>query len=324
VDVPVSGGLEALILRRQPVARPRAGEVLIKVSAAGVNRGDVKQREGDYPMAGLKLSTVLGLEVAGVVVAVGPDVAGIKLGDPVCALVSAGGYAQYCLAPAVQCLPIPKGLDFIAAAAIPETFFTVWLTLFEQGQLKAGETLLVQGGASGIGTSAIQMATALGVRVLATAGSAAKCAVCVESGAELAINYQEQDFVERVLAHTDQAGVDVVLDMVGGPYAARHLKVLREKGRLCYVAGDGGAEASFNIRAIMLKRLSITGATLRHRSEQEKGWIASQLWQKIWPFIEDGCIRPIVDRVVPLCHVKEAHRALESGATIGKVVLSVE
>lgn len=323
IEVPVPGGPEALVLQKCPLPVPGPGEVLIQVRAAGVNRADVKQRQGDYPVAGLRLSARLGLEVAGIVVAVADDVTDIKVGNRVCALLADGGYAEYCVASALLCMPIPDGLDFIAAAALPETLFTVWLALFDQAGLKAGETILVQGGSSGIGTAAIQLAAAFDSRVIATAGTPEKCEACLNAGAVLAINYRKENFVERVLAHTGGAGVDVVLDMVGAPYAARHVQVLANGGRLCYVAGDQGQEAVFNIRAIMLKRLNITGVTLRHRTLPEKGRIRDILLEKVWPMIACGRIVPVIDRVFPLQQAADAHRALESGQTIGKIVLQV-
>jgi NADPH2:quinone reductase len=290
------------------------------VHAAGVNRADLKQRAGNYPMpAGAP--SVPGLEVAGVVVRCAAQVTGLKRGDRVCALVVGGGYARYCVAPALQCLPIPDGLDFVAAAALPEATFTVWAALFEQAALKPGETVLIHGGASGIGTTAIQMAKALGSRVLASAGSAAKCRACERLGAEHAINYREEDFARIALEHTGGAGVNVVLDMVGGPYMARNLEALATGGRLCYIAGDAGREASFNIRQVMMKRVSITGSTLRHRTVADKGRIAALLRQHIWPLIEHGRIAPVIDRVLPLENAAEAHRVLEAGEAIGKVVL---
>lgn len=322
VDVPVPGGLEALVMTERSIPALKAGEVLIEVHAAGVNRADLKQREGTYPMPP-GASTVPGLEVAGIVVECAADVSNIRIGDRVCALVIGGGYAQYCVAPAVQCLPIPAGLEFSAAAALPEAMFTVWTALFEQAELRPGESVLMHGGASGIGTTAIQMAAALGSRVFATAGSALKCSMCERLGAELAINYREQDFVARVLDRTGGTGVDVVLDMVGGPYAARNLQALAVGGRLCFIAGDMGPEATFNIRDIMLKRARITGSTLRHRSVADKERVAGLLRRRVWPLIERGRIAPVIDRLVPLAHATEAHRALEAGEVVGKVVLQV-
>ena len=310
------------MLAERPVPAPAHGEVLIEVHAAGVNRADLKQREGSYPMPP-GVPTVPGLEVAGRVAECGPGVTGLRPGDEVCALLIGGGYAEYCVAPAAQCLPIPRGLGFAEAAALPEAVFTVWVSLFEQAGLRAGETVLIHGGASGIGTTAIQMAAALGSRPFATAGSARKCAKCEALGAELAVNYREQDFAERILRHTGGRGVDVVLDIVGGPYAARNLSVLATGGRLCYIAGDAGPEVTFSIRQIMLRRAVVTGSTLRHRSVADKGRVAELLRLRVWPLIERGRIAPVVDRVVPLERAAEAHRALEAGETIGKVVLRV-
>lgn len=322
IDIPAPGGPEALTLAEQPVPVPSHGEVLIEVHAAGINRADLKQREGTYPMPA-DAPRVPGLEVSGTVAACGPGVAGLSIGDRVCALLLGGGYAEYCVAPAAQCLPIPRGLGFPEAAALPEAVFTVWTSLFEQAGLRAGETVLIHGGASGIGTTAIQMAAALGSRVLGTAGSAHKCAKCKTLGAERAINYHEEDFVERVRDHTRGRGVDVVLDMVGGPYAARNLSILAIGGRLCYIAGDAGPEASFNIRQIMLRRAYVTGSTLRHRTTADKARIAELLQQRIWPLIEHGRIKPVIDRLVPLAQAAEAHRVLEAGEAVGKIVLGV-
>ncbi|GAA4332999.1 NAD(P)H-quinone oxidoreductase [Pigmentiphaga soli] len=321
IEVPAPGGPEALTLAWRPVPRPGAGELLIRVHAAGVNRGDLKQREGDFPRLPSAAGNVLGLEVAGQVQACGDGVQGWRPGDRVCALLVGGGYADHCVAPAVQCLPMPQGLDFAAAAALPETFAIVWLTLFGQARLQPGETVLVHGGSSGIGVAAIQLARATGARVLATAGSAEKCEACRALGAERAIDYRQEDFVAAVQAHTGGRGVDVVLDMVGGPYAARNLATLAPGGRLAYVAGDGGGEATFNIREIMMRRLTITGATLRHRSIEEKGVVMAALRERIWPLIERGEIRPVVARTFPLEQAADAHRCLEAGGTVGKVIL---
>lgn len=265
--------------------------------------------------------SVPGLEVAGLVVRCGAQVTDLKPGDEVCALVVGGGYAQYCVAPSVQCLPIPRGLDFVAAAALPEALFTVWTALFEQAALEAGETALIHGGASGIGSIAIQMATALGARVLTTAGSPAKCAACERLGAERSIHYRVEDFVRASLEHTRGAGVNVVLDMVGGPYVSRNLEALAPGGRLCFIAGDAGSEATFATRQVMMKRICITGSTLRHRTVEDKGRIAALLREKIWPLIERGRIAPVIGRVLALEQAAEAHRALEAGEVVGKVIL---
>ncbi|MES2186616.1 MAG: NAD(P)H-quinone oxidoreductase [Pseudomonadota bacterium] len=316
-------GSGALVLSHRAMPLPAAGEVRIQVHAAGVNRGDIKQRHGDYPKLPEGASNVLGLEVAGVVDACGDGVTRWRPGDRVCALLMGGGYAEYCTAPAEQCLPVPAGLDMVQAAALPETFATVWQTLFMQAGLQPGETVLVHGGSSGIGVAAVQLARALGSRVLVTAGSAEKCRLCEHLGADLAINYRTQDFAERALAFTGDQGVDVILDMVGGPYAASNLRILAPRGRLAYVAGDAGGEASFNIRDIMMRRLTVTGATLRHRSVGEKGQILAALQRVAWPLLESGAIAPVVDRVFPLREAAAAHAWLEAGTAVGKTLLRV-
>jgi NADPH2:quinone reductase len=316
-------GSGALLLSRLALPVPAAGEVRIRIHAAGVNRGDIKQRHGDYPRLPAGASNVLGLEVAGVVDACGEGVAGWHPGDRVCALLLGGGYAEYCTAPAAQCLPVPAGLSLLQAAALPETFATVWQTLFMQAGLKPGETVLVHGGSSGIGVAALQLAKALGSRVLATAGSTEKCQLCERLGADMAINYRTEDFAGRALAFTAGEGVDVILDMVGGPYAARNLGILAPRGRLAYVAGDAGGEATFNIREIMMRRLTITGATLRHRTVGEKGQILAALQNIVWPLLESGAVRPVVDRVFPLHEAAAAHAWLEAGTAIGKTLLQV-
>jgi len=322
VDIPRPGGLDALVLADKPIPAPTAGEVLIEVHAAGVNRADIKQRAGDYPMpAGA--STVPGLEVSGRIVQVGKGATPWREGDWVCALVVDGGYAEYCIAPAVQCLPIPRGLDVVQAAALPEAVFTVWTALFEQAGLRSGERVLIHGGASGIGTTAIQMATAFGAEAYATAGSGERCALCVTLGARAAFNYREVDFVQAIADHTAGKGVDVILDMVGGSYAPRNLRALAQHGRLCFIAGDESQDIAFTVREITLKRAVITGSTLRHRSIQDKGRVASILREKLWPLIEAGAVRPHIDRVVPLAEVARAHEALEAGLVAGKVVLRV-
>jgi len=321
IDIPRPGGLDALKLVERPIPVPAAGEVLIEVHAAGVNRADVKQRAGDYPMPA-NASTVPGLEVAGQVVQVGAAVTQWREGDRVCALVVDGGYGQYCVAPAVQCLPIPRGLDVIQAAALPEALFTVWTALFEQAGLRAGERVLIHGGASGIGTTAIQLANVFGAQV-STAGSHERCALCVSLGAQGAFNYREVDFVQATLDRTGGQGVDVILDMVGGSYAPRNLRTLAQHGRLCFIAGDESQDISFTVREITLKRAVITGTTLRHRSVEDKGRIAGILREKVWPLVEAGRVRPHIDRVVPLAEVARAHEAMEQGAVAGKIVLEV-
>ena len=320
IQVPVPGGPEALKLVQVPIPSPGPGQLLIDVHAAGINRADCKQRAGNYPLPPDAPKT-LGLEVSGLVREVGAGVSEWKVGDRVCALVAGGGYAELCLAPAGQCLPVPANIDLIEAAALPEALFTVWTALFEHGVLRAGDIALIHGGASGIGTMALQLASALGSRCIATAGSEARCNLCMGLGAELAINYHDADFVEAVLRHTGGRGVDVVLDMVGGPYAGRNLKAMAPFGRLSYIAGDAGGEATFNIREIMMKRLVITGSTLRHRSIDDKTRIAGILKRVVWPLLESGKVRPIVDRVVPLARAAEAHAAMEAGQVAGKILL---
>ncbi len=322
INVPVTGGPEALVLKQLPVPVPGHGEVLIEVHAAGVNRADCKQRAGDYPMPP-NAPAVPGLEVSGVVAGIGAGASDWKIGDRVCALVLGGGYAEYCIAPGVQCLPVPAGVELVDAAALPEALFTVWTALFEHALLRPGDIALIHGGASGIGTMAIQLATALGSRAIATAGSAERCTLCTTLGAELAINYHDQDFVAEVLRHTGARGVDVVLDMVGGPYAARNLRAMAPFGRLCYIAGDAGAEATFTIRELMMKRIVVTGTTLRHRSVEDKGRIAALLKRIVWPLLESRRVRPVVDRIVPLAEAAEAHRLMEAGQVAGKLLLRV-
>jgi putative PIG3 family NAD(P)H quinone oxidoreductase len=309
-----------------PVDRPKpaagAGEVLIKVAAAGVNRPDVMQRMGRYPPPP-GAPDIPGLEVAGTIEAVGPGVIDWKTDDRVCALVAGGGYAEYCVAPAPQCLPIPRGLDFIKAAAIPETFFTVWTNVFERGRLAPGEAILVHGGSSGIGTTAIQLARAFGARAFATAGSAAKCAACESIGAERCFNYRETDFVGAVREATGDRGVDVILDMVAGDYVPRNLEALAVDGRLVIIGLQGGATAQIDANSILRRRLTITGSTLRPRTVEEKGAIATALRQRVWPLIESGAVRVIVHATFPLRNAAEAHRVMESSAHIGKLVLTI-
>jgi putative PIG3 family NAD(P)H quinone oxidoreductase len=278
------------------------------------------QREGKYPPpAGA--SDIPGLDVAGTVAAVGAGVSGWREGDAVCALVAGGGYAEYCLAPAPQCLPVPRGLSLVQAAALPEAFFTVWTNVFERGRLAPGEILLVHGGASGIGTTAIQLGRAFGARVLATAGTGEKCAACERLGAERAINYREEDFVAVVRTLTAGRGVDVILDMVGGSYVPRDLDCLAREGRLVLIAFLGGSKAEVDLRPVLQKWLTITGSTLRARSVEEKGRIAAALREKVWPLLDSGAVRPVIHATVPLAEAAAAHRLLESGAHVGKVVL---
>jgi NADPH2:quinone reductase len=317
------GGPEVLRPGTAPLPEPEPHEVLIRVHAAGVNRVDVQQRQGEYrPPPGA--SAVLGLEVAGDVIAVGAEVTQYKPGDRVCALVSAGGYAQYCTAPAAQCLPWPKGYDALHAAALPETYFTVWANVFEIARLRAGESILVHGGTSGIGVTAIQLAREHGARVYATAGSAAKCEACVSLGAEAAINYREEDFVERIRQLTNGDGVNVVFDIVGAPYVPRNLRCLAMRGRLVMIAFQQGSKiGEFDFAPVVRKHLTITGSTLRPRTIAQKAEIAQELRAKVWPVLEAGRCRPVIDTVFPLSQAAEAHALMESSRHIGKIMLRV-
>ncbi len=306
-----------------PVPAPREDEVLIRVAAAGVNRPDVAQRKGEYPPPP-GANPFLGLEVAGEVVALGSKASGWTVGDKVCALVNGGGYAEFCVAPAVQCLPWPKGFDAVQAASLPETFFTVWANLFGHGRLKAGETVLVHGGTSGIGSTAILLAKAFGATVLATAGSAEKCAAMLALGADGAIDYRAQDFVAEVKRLTDGKLADVVLDMVGGAYFSRNLKCLRLDGRLVLIAMLGGNVAeSADLLPIMVKRLTVTGSTMRPRTTAQRGAIAAGLRGKVWPLLDAGKCAPPIFKVFPLAEVAQAHALMESSAHIGKIILTV-
>jgi NADPH:quinone reductase len=321
IEIRTFGGPEVLTPVERPMPVPSAGEVLIEVAAAGVNRPDVSQRQGKYPPPP-GASDIPGLEIAGTIVQTAGEVGEWRAGDRVCALVSGGGYAEYCAAPAPQCLPVPRGFSDVEAAAIPETFFTVWTNVFERGRLTEGESFLVQGGSSGIGTTAIQLAHARGARVFATAGSAEKCAACERLGAERAINYHEEDFVAVVREATSGRGVDVILDMVGGEYVPRHIELLAANGRLVQIATLGGAKAQIFLPAIMQRRLTITGSTLRARSVVEKGAIAAALRASVWPLLDAGRVRPVVFRTFALNDAAEAHQLMESGAHIGKIVLT--
>jgi putative NAD(P)H quinone oxidoreductase, PIG3 family len=322
IEIREFGGPEVLklVTRKAPV--PAADEVLVRVAAAGVNRPDVVQRQGHYaPPKGV--SDLPGLEISGVIAQTGEDVHNWHVGDEVCALVAGGGYAEYCVVPAVQVLPRPKGLTMAEAAAVPETFFTVWANVFESGQLKEGETLLVHGGSSGIGTVAIQMAKLFGARVFTTAGSAEKCTACEALGADLAINYREEDFVPVIRDRTGKQGVDVVLDMVGGDYIGRNLQVMARGGRHVSIAFLQGAVAELNLMPVMLKNLTMTGSTLRSRPVEEKGRLAAILREKVWPAIEAGKIKPQIYRTFPLSEAAEAHRLMEQSNHIGKIVLTI-
>jgi putative PIG3 family NAD(P)H quinone oxidoreductase len=320
VDIREFGGPEVLV----PVERPRpsagAGEVLVRVAAAGVNRPDLMQRVGKYPPPP-GASAIPGLEIAGTIAQLGPGVTGWREGDEVCALVAGGGYAEYCLAPAPQCLPIPRGMDAVHAAAVPETTFTVWTNVFERGKLRSGETILIHGGASGIGTTAIQLARAFGARVFATAGQPQKCAACEALGAERAINYREEDFTAVVREATNGRGVDVILDMVGGDYLQRNIDALAPEGRLVQIAFLKGPLAQINLAPLMQRRLTLTGSTLRPRSIAEKGAIAAAVQAHVWPLFEAGTVRPVLHGTFPLAKAAEAHRVMEADTHIGKIVL---
>jgi NADPH:quinone reductase len=322
IRIRTPGGPEVLEPVALPTPVPGQHHVLIAVAAAGVNRPDVMQRQGQYPPPPGAPDTP-GLEVAGTVVAVGPQVDGLGVGDRVCALVAGGGYAAFCAAPAPQVLPIPAGLTPIEAAALPETFFTVWSNLFDQAGLCAGEWLLVHGGASGIGTTAIQLARAFGAQVIATAGSPDKCAACLRLGATRAVNYREEDFVAAVREATGGAGVNVVLDMVGGDYVARNLECLAREGRHQSIAFQRGHKATFSLLPVLHKRLRLSGSGLRPRPIPEKAAIAAALRERVWPLLEAGTVRPVIDSTFPLEQAGAAHARLESGAHIGKIVLTV-
>jgi putative PIG3 family NAD(P)H quinone oxidoreductase len=322
IEIREPGGPEVLVPVERPTPVPADGEVLIKVAAAGVNRPDIFQRLGRYPPPP-GASDIPGLEVAGTIAALGPGVRDWKVGDAVCALVSGGGYAEYCTAPSPQCLSVPRGLDMTAAAAIPETYFTVWTNVFDRGRLRAGESILIHGGSSGIGTTAIQLARARGSRVFATAGSAEKCAACERLGAERAINYRDADFVAALKDLTGGRGVDVVLDMVGGEYFAKNIEVLAVEGRLVEIATLKGVKAEVNIQTIMQRRLTVTGSTLRARPIADKGVIAAAVREHVWPLLESGAVKPIIHSTFPLRDAAGAHRLMESSAHIGKIVLTV-
>jgi putative PIG3 family NAD(P)H quinone oxidoreductase len=322
IEIKEPGGPEVLVPveRRKPLMGE--GDVLIRVAAAGVNRPDVMQRKGQYPPPH-GASDIPGLEVAGTIELAGTQVGPWRIGDKVCALVSGGGYAEYCTAPAPQCLPIPRGMDLVHAAAIPETTFTVWTNVFERGRLVAGESLLVHGGSSGIGTTAIQLARAFGARVFATAGSADKCAACEALGAERAFNYREVDFVAGVKELTGGKGVDVVLDIVGGDYVQRNLDALAMNGRLVQIGVMGGPKAQINMMPILQRRLWITGSTLRARSVAEKGALAKAVHEHVWPLFESGAVKVLVDQTFPLRDAAAAHRVMDASTHIGKLVLVV-
>ena len=324
VEITSYGLPDVLRLGERPVPVPGAGELLIRVAASGVNRPDVLQRTGHYPVPH-GASDIPGLEVAGVVEggdAAAMKQAGIKVGDRVCALVAGGGYAELCVAPVAQCLPVPHGLSDEEAASLPETFFTVWSNVFDRGRLQKGETLLVQGGTSGIGVTAIQLGKALGATVIVTAGSDEKCAACLALGADHAINYHTEDFVEAVKRITDGTGVDVILDMVAGDYVARELVCLAEDGRLVIIAVQGGVKSEINAGLVLRRRLTVTGSTLRPRPVAFKAAIAQSLLQRVWPLLEKGTVKPVIHSLFPAADAAQAHALMESNQHMGKIVLT--
>ena len=323
IEIKQPGGPEVLVPTQRPDPAPKAGELLIAVSASGVNRPDVLQRRGLYPMPP-GVSDLPGLEVAGTVAGGAAEdlaAAGLKIGERVCALVAGGGYAQRCVAPAGQCLPGPRALSDIEAAALPETFFTVWQNLFQNARLARGETLLVQGGSSGIGVTAIHLAKAFGATVIVTAGSDDKCAACIAQGADHAINYKTQDFVAEVKRITAGRGVDVVLDMVGGDYLPREVQCMADDGRIAVIAVQGGTKATLDIGALLRKRLAIIGSTLRPRTVAYKTVIARELRERVWPLIEAGTVKPVIHTVLPAAQAAQAHALMESSVHVGKIVL---
>jgi putative PIG3 family NAD(P)H quinone oxidoreductase len=322
VEIAAPGGPEQLKIAKRPVPTPGDEEVLVKVAAAGVNRPDVMQRQGRYPPpAGA--SDLPGLEIAGEIAALGPKVSGLSIGDNVTALLPGGGYAAYAIAAAPLCLPVPAGMSMIDAAALPETFFTVWTNLFDRGRCKAGDTVLIHGGTSGIGTTAIQLAAAWGARVFATAGSEDKARACERLGAVRGINYRTEDFVEVMRAETAGKGVDVTLDMVAGSYVARNLEIAALEGRIVVISLLGGSRAEVNMGVILTKRLTLTGSTLRSRTVAQKAEVADAVRKNVWPLLASGRVRPVIHATFPLAQASEAHRLMETSNHIGKIVLTV-
>jgi NADPH:quinone reductase len=321
IEIMEPGAAAVLRAVERPVPELRPEEVLIRVEAAGVNRPDIMQRLGKYPPPP-GASDIPGLEVAGEIVETNGHTRWVP-GDRVCALLAGGGYAEFCAAPGVQCLPLPAGLDAVRAAAIPETYFAVWANLFQRGGLRQGESVLIHGGTSGIGSTAIQLARAFGATAFATAGSDEKCAACRRIGAAEAINYRTEDFVTRVKSLTSSEGVDVVLDIIGGDYFPRNISCLRLNGRLVQVGLIGGARSQIDLRAVLTNRLTLTGSTIRSRTVEQKGAIARELEEHVWPLLARGEVRPIIHSILPLSQASEAHRLLEAGEVIGKVVLTV-
>jgi NADPH2:quinone reductase len=322
VEIAAPGGPEQLVLRQRPVPRPGEGEVLVRVAAAGVNRPDVMQRQGRYP-APAGASDLPGLEIAGDIAALGPNVSGLSIGDKVTALLPGGGYAEYAIAAAPLCLPVPEGLSMAQAAAVPETFFTVWTNLFDRGRCKAGDTVLIHGGTSGIGTAAIQLAAAWGARVFATAGSDDKARACERLGAIRGINYRTEDFVEVIRKENDGKGVDVTLDMVAGSYVARNMDIAALEGRIVVISLLGGSRAEVNVSVILTKRLTLTGSTLRSRTVAQKAEVAAAVLKNVWPLLAAGRVRPVIHATFPLAEAHEAHRLMESSNHIGKIVLTI-
>ncbi len=320
VEVEQEGPPEGLSLATRPVPEVSPSELLIKVAAAGMNRADCMQRRGQYPPPP-GASDLLGLEVSGTVAALGSAVEGWRVGDPVCALLAGGGYAEYTAVPARQCLPVPAGVDLVDAAALPEVALTVWTNVFDRARLRPGETLLVHGGSSGIGTMAIQLARALGSRVLVTAGSAEKCQACEALGAAKAINYRDDDLAGALKAAAGDAGIDVILDMVAAPYLAMNLGLLNLEGRLVLIALMGGATTEIDLSALMFRRLTVTGSTLRARSVEEKGAVVDAVRERVWPLVEAGRVGPVIHRRVPIDQVVDAHREMEASTHIGKILL---
>ena len=320
VEIRSFGAASNLSMGERPVPSPSKDQVLVRVAAAGVNRADLMQRQGHYPPPP-GASDVLGLEVSGTVTGVGSNVSSWAVGDRVCGLVTGGGYAQYCVIPEVQCLPVPEGVDLIDAAALPEAAFTVWTNVFERGRLKTGETILVHGGSSGIGTTAIQLACLSGARVFATAGLSVKCDKCEQLGADLTVNYRDEDFVEVINRVTEGRGVDVILDLVGGAYLQRNLESLAVEGRLVLIGLMGGIRAEVNLATVMSRRLIITGSTLRSRSVEEKGTIAAAVRKHVWPHVAEKRFIPVVDRKFPLMDASAAHTRMEASTHIGKLLL---
>lgn len=322
VDHRPGGEADCLRLVEGPVPEPGPNDVLVRVAYAGINRPDVFQRSGSYPPPP-DASPLLGLEIAGEIVALGAEVSGWKVGDKVCALTPGGGYAEYCVAPAEHCLPVPAGFSLLEAAALPETYFTVWSNVFERGRLQPGESFLVHGGSSGIGLTAIQLAKQFGAKVFTTVGNGEKAEACQRAGADRVINYHEEDYVDVIKQATDGNGVDVILDMVGGDYIARNLKSLAIEGRMVQIAFLKGSKVELDTSAIMRKRLTFTGSTLRPRSREDKAGIAKALQSKVWPLLEQGLCHPVIHATFPLAEVADAHRLMESSKHIGKIMLEV-